>query len=256
MVHKQTARQIFVFIFLTIVIEAFILMVSRVGPKTFKEGGEKMETIVQEVTDSLTAVARFVPNILVALVILLVGILVAWAVKTIVTTAFASINLKKYVDRLGLKKYYPSTFNLPEFLGDASKWIIIIVFLVPTLEALQLDQTNQMVSTFVEFIPRVIAAVAILLVGVIIADLVSRAITGAVEVVRGETAKHLAAVAKWSILIFAFSSAFLQLGFEFAGVILTGLVFGLAGAFALAFGLGGQDLAKEVLSKVSKGMKK
>lgn len=211
---------------------------------------------VQELFDSLTAVGIYLPNVIMALFILLVGILVAWSVKTLVVAVLKSIKIKQHVDKLGLKKIYPSTFDLPEFLGDVSKWIIIIVFLVPTLEQLNLTQTNEMLTTFVEFIPRVIAAVAILLVGIIVADLVSRAITGTVEVLRGGAAKMMAHFAKWAILIFAFTSALQQLGFEFAGVILMGMVFGLAGAFALAFGLGGQDYAKEVLSKLDKGVKK
>jgi len=230
-------------------------MINRGGPKIVKEGGEKMET-AQELFDSLTAVGVYVPNVLMALFILLVGILVAWAVKTLVVAVLKSIKIKQHVDRLGLKKVYPSTFDFAEFLGDVSKWIIVIVFLVPALEQLDLYQTNAMLITFVEFLPKVIAAIAILLIGVIIADLVSRAITGTVEVLRGDAAKTMAKFAKWAILIFAFTSALQQLDFKFADVILIGMVFGIAAAFALAFGLGGQDYAKEVLSRLGKSVKK
>ncbi|HBG81221.1 TPA: hypothetical protein DDW69_00070 [candidate division CPR2 bacterium] len=212
--------------------------------------------VATRITDRLAGVISYIPNVIGALVIILIGILVGWAFKTLIVRVLESIKLKPYIDKLGLAKVYPAKFDLVEFLGDVAKWIVIIIFLIPALDALNAQQTNELVTKIVGYIPNVVAAIAIIMVVFIIADLVSRAIEGTVATIGAKSAKLLADVARWTIIILAVLAGAQQLGIESSEDIIKAIAFGLAATFAIAFGFGGQDFAKEILSRFRKNLPK
>lgn len=208
------------------------------------------------VTDSLKSVVNYLPNVIGALVVILLGILVAWAVKTVVVRVLRMIRLKPYTDAIGLNKVFTEKVEVVELLGDLFKWIIIIVFLVPALQILNLTQINELVSQVVAYLPNVIVAVAILIVGAVIADLVSRVVESAAHTMGTRTAAVAADVARWAVVVFAVLAALLQLGIATTIIdrLVTGFVAMLAIAGGLAFGLGGQDAARETLNRVRKNL--
>lgn len=210
------------------------------------------------VAESLKGVINFIPEVIGALVVLLLGVLVGWAVKTVVVKALRFIKVKPYTDAIGLNKVFKTKEDLVELFGDLAKWVIIIVFLIPALNILGLADVNDLVKSVVSYLPQVIVAVVILMVGAVLADLASRAVEAAAQTIGAKTAALVADIARWSVLVFAILIALDQLGIA-SGIIstlVTGLVALLALAGGLAFGLGSQDAAKEVIERLKKNLPK
>lgn len=210
------------------------------------------------VTESLKNVINYLPKVVGALVVILIGVLVAWAVKTVIVRVLNLIKVKPYTDAIGLNKVFPEKLELAELLGDLAKWIVMIVFLLPALEILDLSQINELVAQVVAYLPNVIVAVVIVIVGAVVADLISRVVESAASTIGAKTAAVAADVARWSVVVFAFLAALMQLGIAVAIInnLVVGFVAMVAIAGGLAFGLGGQDAAREVIERLKKNMPK
>jgi small-conductance mechanosensitive channel len=126
------------------------------------------------------------------------------------------------------------------------KWFFIIVFLVPALGVLHLDQVNQFISDVVlGYLPQVIVAVLILLVAAVVAASAERVVAGAAKAAELKAAGFIGNVAKWAIWVFAILAALseLQVATGLVQTLFTGIVIAIALALGLSFGLGGQAAA-------------
>jgi hypothetical protein len=210
------------------------------------------------VVDSLKGVFDYIPELIGAVVVIMLGVLVGWAVKTVVVKGLRFIKVKPYTDAIGLNKVFKTKEDLVELLGDLAKWVIIIVFLIPALNILGLADVNELVKSVVAYLPQVVVAVVILMVGAVLADLASRAVEATAQTIGAKTAALVADIARWAVVVFAILIALDQLGIA-SGIIntlVTGLVALVALAGGLAFGLGGQDAAKEVIERLKKNLPK
>lgn len=210
------------------------------------------------VANSLRDVINFLPNLLGALVVILIGVVLAWAVKTVVVRVLKYVRIKPYTDAIGLNKVFPEKLDLVELIGDLAKWVTVIVFLLPALEILNLTQVNSLMQQIVAYLPNVVVAVVIVIVGAIVADLVSRVVESAAQTIGAKTAAVAADVARWSIVVFVILAALLQLGIATTIIdrLVTGFVAMIAIAGGLAFGLGGQDAAKNGIERLKKNLPK
>lgn len=210
------------------------------------------------VSSSLRSVVNYLPKVVGALVVILIGVLVAWAVKTVIVRVLKFVKIKPYTDAIGLNKVFPEKLELAELLGDLAKWIIMIVFLLPALDILNFPQVNTLIVNVLAYVPNVVIAVAIVILGTVVADLVSRVVGSTAVTIGAKTAEIAADVARWAIVVFVVLAALLQLGIATVIIdrIVTGFVALLAIAGGLAFGLGGQDAAKEVIARVKKNLPK
>ena len=200
----------------------------------------------------------FVPNIIVAIVIFIVGWVVGVLLGRVVAqlvhslkidNALKSANVEEVLRRAGFR------LDSGRFLGELVKWFVIVVFLVATLDVLGLSQVNAFLQNVIlAYLPQVIAASLILLIGAVIADALRKLVIGAAKAAEIESAGLLGGLAKWSIWIFSILIALSQLGIAdfFARTLFTGVVVALAIALGLAFGLGGQDSAGRLLERMRK----
>lgn len=210
------------------------------------------------VTNSLRDVVNYLPKVVGALVVILIGVLVAWAVKTVIVKVLSYIKLKPYTDAIGLNKVFPGKLELVELLGDLAKWIIIIVFLLPALQILNLPQINSLVTSVVVYLPNVVIAVAIVIIGAVVADLFARLVESTATTIGAKTAAVAADVARWAVIVFVVLAALMQLGIAVVIIdrLVTAVVAMIALAGGLAFGLGGQDAAKDAIERLKKNLPK
>ena len=211
--------------------------------------------------DLWIGVAGFLPQLIVALVIFVIG----WAIGSLLGRVVSHIIGALKVDNLlksarvdDILKRGGFALDSGRFVGGLVEWFVIIVFLVASLEVLGLTQVNTFLQQVVLlYLPRVIVAVLILLVAVVIASAMQRVIVGAAKAADIRSANFLGSVTKWSIWIFAVLMALFQLGIAapFVQTLFTGVVVALSIAFGLAFGLGGQDAAAGFLSKMRSEIK-
>jgi len=216
------------------------------------------EVLTQSFQDLWSGVIGFLPELVIALIIFIIGWLVgalfgravAQIVRSLkVDDALKGAGLETAVNRAGYR------MDIGKFIGGLIKWFIIIVFLVAALDVLGLSQVNIFLQQVVLlFLPQVFVAVLILLVSAVLAEAVQRAVIGASKAAHMSSANFLGAVSKWAIWVFAILAALFQLGIAaaFLQTLFTGIVLALSLAVGLSFGLGGQDAAARYIEKMRK----
>ena len=202
-------------------------------------------------------IVDFVPNLVVAAIIVLVG----WGIGVLFGRVVAQIIKALKVDE-ALKKAGVEDFlnkggiglDAGAFLGGLVRWFIIIVFLIAAFEVLNLSQVTAFLRDILNYLPQVIVAVLILIVAGLVGDAMKRIVLSSAMTAGIHSAGFLATVTGWVIWIFAILVALSQLGIAvgFVQTIFTGLVVALSLGLGLAFGLGGQEAAGRIIEKVSK----
>ena len=215
--------------------------------------GEVLSTSFKEIW---LGVASIIPNLIFAIVIVLVGWMIGSIIEKLLAKVIAASKLDLALTSAGLKDLlHKAGFNLNSgaFIGGLVKWFMIVVFLVASFEVLGLAQVNQFLQGVVlSYLPNVIAAVLILLVSVVVAEMVRKLVVGTAKASGFRNVNFLGSIVKWSIWIFAFLMALVQLGIavSFLNTLFTGVVVAIALALGLSFGLGGQDAAARYIEKV------
>lgn len=202
----------------------------------------------------------FIPNLLVAIIIFIIGWLVGAGLGRLVAQVINSLRVDQALRAAGVERVLERagfTLNAGAFVGMLVKWFFILVFLVASLEVLGLTQVTEFLSGVVlTYIPQVIVAVLILLAAAVIADAVQRVVTGAARAGNLRAANLLGALARWAIWIFAILVALDRLGVSpLVQTLFTGVVVALSLAFGLAFGLGGQQAAARYIERVQEEIK-
>lgn len=201
----------------------------------------------------------FLPKLIVAIIIFIVGWLIGAVVEKGISRLVASIKLDALLKQAGFESTLQSAgFRLDSgaFLGGLVKWFLVIVFLVAALDVVGLSQVNIFLSGVVlVYLPKVIVASVILLVASVLAHAVAKTVEGSAKAMHVVSARFLGMIAKWAIWIFAIIFALAELGIaaQFLAILFTGIVAMLALAGGLAFGLGGKEHATHLLNCLHKG---
>lgn len=219
------------------------------------------DTVQTALNNSLVQLLEFIPKLVGAVLIFVIGLLIASLVRAIVVRLLTVAQLEAFTEKVGLNKLlrgFGSQITAQEVLGEIIRWSIIFVFLVPASEILGLGQLSQLINNLVNYIPNVIIAVIILTVGAIIADILGEVVRGTSDAIGASTANLLGVAAKYAVIAFSILIAISELGI--AASIINALVWGFVGMMALAgglaFGLGGKDVAADLLDSLVKSIKK
>jgi hypothetical protein len=197
----------------------------------------------------------FIPKLIGAVVIFLVGWLIAVVLGKLVAQIIKAIKLDVALRSAGFDKVVERggfTLSSGAFIGALVKWFFIVVVLVASLDVLGLNAVTEFLRNDVlGYLPKVIVATLILLVSIVIAQAVQKLVVSSAKAANVHAAETLGAIAKWAILVFAVLQALgslidLQIVLSFLGTILTGVV----AALALAFGLGGKEAAARYIEKI------
>ena len=202
----------------------------------------------------------FLPNLLVAVIIFIIGWLVGAGLGRLVAQVINSLRVDQALKHAGVERVLDRagfSLNSGAFVGMLVKWFFIIVFLVAALDVLGLTEVTIFLRGVVlSYIPQVIVAVLILLAAAVIAEAVERVVTGAARAANLQAANLLGTLARWAIWIFAILAALDRLGISpLVQTLFTGVVVALSLAFGLAFGLGGQAAAAKYLDRVRSEIK-
>ena len=203
----------------------------------------------------------FVPNLIIAIIIFIVGWLVGVGVGRVVTQIVDALRIDRALRSTGIEKPLARAgFQLSsgKFLGFLVKWFFIIAFLVASLDVLHLTMVNLFISDVVlGYLPQVIIAVLILLVAAVIAEAAERVVAGSAKAASLYSAGFLGKVARYAIWIFALLAALDQLNVAtaFIQTLFTGVVIAVSLAIGLAFGLGGQKAAERYIEYLHTEMK-
>lgn len=202
-------------------------------------------------------IVAYLPNLIGAIVVFLVGVIVAMVLRTAVERVVALLRIDEIAKKLELTQQFERVglrLHIGSLLGWIVKWFFVIIALIAATDVLGWDQVTDYLAQVVLFVPNVIIAVIILLAGILLGNFVQNVVKSAVEAAQLASAEFLSGIAKWSILIFSFMAALVQLQIapELIRVLFTGLVAMLALAGGLAFGLGGKEHAHQFLNRLKK----
>ncbi len=205
-------------------------------------------------------VVSFVPNLVVAIIIVILGWLIGALFGRAVWQVFRSLRVDEALRRAGFESFLKrGGLNLDSgaFIGGLVKWFVILVFLVAAFNVLGLTQVNLFLQEVViAYLPRVIVAALILLVGGVVGDVTDRVVVTAAKSAEIHSAHFAGTLAKWAIWIFALLVALSQLGIAaaFSQTLFTGVVIAISLALGLSFGLGGQEAAAKFIARLGSEM--
>jgi hypothetical protein len=204
-------------------------------------------------------VTSFLPNLIVALVIILLGWGIGVLFGRVVSQIIKAIKIDEALRKAGVENFLNKggiNLNSGNFLGGLVRWFVILVFLVGAFDVLKLSQVTEFLKEILNYLPQVIVAVLILIAAGLVADAMKKIVLSSAMSADISSAGFLATATKWAIWIFAILIALSQVGIAagFIQTIFTGLVVALSLGLGLAFGLGGQEAAGRVVERVSKEM--
>lgn len=214
--------------------------------------GAEKQLIMEPLKNMLNAVAVYLPFLFGALLILFVGWVVAKGLSTLVEKGLDKVKFNDFSGKIGLTELL-SKGGLPitpsSLLGSFVYWVLMIVVLATTLQAIGLEIVAQLLKNVTDYVPSVIAAIFVLIVGMFIANVVSGIVRAAANNMSLARADLLAGITRAAILVFTIVSALQQLNIATFFVTTTFQIFFAAVCFALAlaFGLGGKDLAARIM---------
>lgn len=199
--------------------------------------------------------------LIVALAALIIGWLIAIAVGQLVIRILNAIKLNQYFDKAGWKDALEKAelkIDAAAFIGGVFKWIVFIIVLMVVAEILGLAQFAGLLQGVLGYLPNVIVAVFIFVVAVIISEILEKVVRAAVEGTKVGYGALAGAIVKWSIWVFAILAILRQLLVvpDLISAVFNALIYGVVAllviSFGLAFGLGGKDVAAEILSDLKK----
>ena len=211
-------------------------------------------SIVNALNDAVRLILTFIPRLIGFLIILLVGWLIATLVSKALTLLLRKIGFDRMSDRIGLTRFEGRMgvkMDSAGILGKIVFWFLFLVFLVPAADALGVPAVSNILNQLVAYIPNVFVAILVLFLGALAGTVVADLVRGATASARIGNPNLFATIARWAILGFAALIALeqLQIAPALINELFGAIVAAVAIAFALAFGLGGQETARKWLTR-------
>ena len=206
-----------------------------------------------------SGVAGFAPRLIAALIVFLLGWLVSTLLGRVAYHIVRVVHLDSALARVGFRQAWErSGFRLdsPMFFYEMVKWFFIVVFLMAATNILGLDQVSAFLGSVVLYIPNVIVAIIILLIGILVAKFLESTVRASVKAAGLASANFLGTTTRWAVFVFTLLVALSQLEVadEIVRIVIIGLVAAASLAVGLSFGLGGVKHADEFLGKIRRRM--
>lgn len=201
-------------------------------------------------------VLGFVPQLIVALIVFVVGLMISVALGKVVEQIVKALKVDMALKSLGVEEPLGRAgwkLDSGSFIGGLVRWFFILVFVLAAADVLGLSQVTEFLREIVlTYVPQVIAASLILVMAALLADLAHHVVEGSAKAAHLPSAGFLGGIAKWAIWIFALMAALYQLGIAgpLVQTLFTAFVAMVALAGGLAFGLGGKETAARYLERL------
>jgi small-conductance mechanosensitive channel len=218
--------------------------------------------LVQSLQSIWFGVMSYLPAIIFALIIFVIGWVLAHLVGKSVKHLIDLSGIDRTLEKTGIQETFKKAgvrYSTGRIVGGIIKWFLIIVFLVAVFDILGLSELNAFLQSIVlYFLPNVLIAATIVLIASVVAKTAGRMVTASAKTAGLHSANFAGSLTKWAIWIFALLMALSQLGIaaQLVQTLFIAIVAMMALAGGLAFGLGGRDHASKVLSDVGRMISK
>ena len=212
--------------------------------------------LLESIRESLHQIGIFLPRLILAIVILIIGWLVAKAVRFAIVKALRTINFNVVTEKAGIDHFLKeggANIDTIRVLGSLSYWLVILAALMIASNSLDLAYVTDLIGRIVLFVPKVMVAVVILVFGVYFARFVGAALTTYLRNIGVGEAGLVGRLALYAIVVFVIMIALDQMGLgDIIRQAFLIIVAAIALGLALAFGLGGQKRAAELIERWSR----
>ena len=231
-----------------------VVLIGQTAAETARETvNASREALVDSFTQAWSQVIMLAPKMVAMVVVLVAGYVVARWVGSLIGVIADKIGLQTAAEKSGLARSMHDVGirrPVPAIVGGIVFWLLMSVFVMAAFSILGLESVSLAMREVVNYIPKVLVATVVVVVGLLAATFVRGVVATSADRVGLSYAEYLAAGCYWVLSILTFIAAFNQLGIQFAlleKLILIGSA-GLSAGFALAFGLGGRDVMSGILA--------
>ena len=204
-------------------------------------------------------ILMFLPNLLAAIVIFVIGWFVAMWIGKLIAGILNKLQFDALFEKTGWKEALSNADLKVEpsaFIGAVSKWILVIVFLMIVTDIMGWVAFAGLLASIVAWMPNLVVAIIIMVVAIIIADIVEKLVKVPTKKMGVSSVNFMGTMVKWAIYIFAALAVLLQLGVtpKIVEVLIMGFVGTLTLALGLSFGLGGKEAATRIIEEARRKM--
>jgi small-conductance mechanosensitive channel len=209
---------------------------------------QSQEGMFQPLQDALSLFLSYIPQLIGALIILIIGYIIAKVLQAVVGRVLEAIGFDRWMERGGIKQFFDraETNQTPHsILGQLVFWFVFIIAITMAADALGIPQVSAVLAQLIAYIPNIIAAILILILAALLANFLA-------GIVRGATGSGLlGSIARYAIIVYAVFAALTQLGIAVQLTANTFLIVlgAVALAAAIAFGLGSREVARDIVEK-------
>lgn len=214
------------------------------------------QTLLASLNNGIAVIVSFVPKIVAGTIIFLIGVIIASIFKQVILEVFKALRIESILRKYGVPEA-KEEFAWSNIFSEIVRWFVIIIFLLPTADIWGLPRVVTILNEFLLYLPNVLVAAIIAVVGFVLGSLAHDLILASVKGISSNTANTIASVTRWAINVFVILAVLNQLGVatDLIRILFTGFVAMLAIAGGIAFGLGGQSSAKDVIEGVRRKLK-
>lgn len=213
------------------------------------------QSFVAAMTTLWTKIASFIPDLIAALLIVLLGLVVAKVTDTLLSKGFAKIGLDRLMSGAGVAKLLGRAgiaAPVSQVIGKIAYWFIVLTFVISAAETLGLARVSSTLDAFALYLPKVFGAALILLAGLLLSHIVNGIVRGAAESIGVDYAQGLGRFAQGLLVIITVSLAIGQLQIETAllNTVIAIVLVSFGAAAALALGLGSREVVGQIIAGV------
>jgi hypothetical protein len=214
-------------------------------------------TLLQSLRNSWNEVVAVLPDLLLAVLLLVVGWLIAKLLRRLAIRALRAARIDEIAERSGLDDFLVQggvEHTTVTLIGGAVYWLILAVVFIALLDALGLRTAEVLMARLAGFVPNLVVATGILVFGTLMARVIGGLVFSYLSNIGSHAAAPIGVLARYAVLVFVLFMAAEQLAIQTA-VLVSAFQIAFAAlclAAALAFGLGGRDWAEKVIARYTR----
>lgn len=221
------------------------------------DGVETSEIVRGSLLTLWSGVAAFIPRFVAALIVFLVGWLIASLLGRLAFYIVRVLHVDSALTRVGFRQAWERSgfkLNTPKLFYELVKWFFVVVFLMAATNILGLNEVTEFLRNVVLYIPNVIVAAIVLLIGILLAKFLEGVVRASVRAAGLVSGNFLGALTKWSVFIFSLLVALAQLKVadDIIKIVIIGFVSAVSLALGLSMGLGGVRHAEEAIGNMKR----
>lgn len=212
-----------------------------------------LDALNETLTDMVISIFNFIPLFIIGLLILLIGYVIARVLRTAITRGGQRVGLDSVLERAGMTSQLASAGieqSPSALIGTIFYYLVFLNFLLAALDRMGLQDAVMPLKRLIDFLPTAIAGLVTFVIGFMLAQFIGKTVSGALQSAGIDFHQTLGGVAQFLVSSMVVVVVMEQIGLQASMLttILSATVIVIIGGLALAFGLGGQGVTRNVLA--------